>query len=419
MSTSGVRSAIRDTRRIEPRPAPARASPKYCGKVASREIGAALDEADVVLSLVGDIYDASLDPELWAGVLVKVRDFIGGSAAAIFSKDASAKSLSVYHHCGRIDPNYQRLYIDKYVKFDPLTSAHVLAEIEQPVATSDVMAYDEFIETRFYKEWARPQGLVDFLSAALDKSATGAALFGVFRKEPDGLVDDATRRRMRQIVPHIRRAVMIGRMIELRTTEAATFADTLDGLNAGMFLVDETGRIVHANACGDAMLADGIVLRAAGRKLVATDASAAVAMNELFTVAGRGDAAVGIKGIAVPLPGRDGECYTAHVMPLASEARRRACATYAAVAAIFIRKAQFEAPCLMEAIAKHYSLTPSELRVLLAIVQVGGVPETADALGIAETTVKTHLHRLFGKTGAGRQADLVKLVAGFSNPLVT
>jgi hypothetical protein len=28
------------------------------------------------------------------------------------------------------------------------------------------------------------------------------------------------------------------------------------------------------------------------------------------------------------------------------------------------------------------------------------------------------LHRVFSKTGANRQADLVKLAAGFSNPLM-
>jgi DNA-binding CsgD family transcriptional regulator len=53
----------------------------------------------------------------------------------------------------------------------------------------------------------------------------------------------------------------------------------------------------------------------------------------------------------------------------------------------------------------------------LAIVEVGGVPEVAAALGIAASTVKTHLDRLFGKTGATRQADLVKLVAGYAMPL--
>ena len=69
--------------------------------------------------------------------------------------------------------------------------------------------------------------------------------------------------------------------------------------------------------------------------------------------------------------------------------------------------------------AKTFKLTPSELRVLLAIVQVGGVPETAEALGIAEATVRTHLHRLFAKTGTRRQAELVKLVVGFSRPLAS
>jgi DNA-binding CsgD family transcriptional regulator len=56
--------------------------------------------------------------------------------------------------------------------------------------------------------------------------------------------------------------------------------------------------------------------------------------------------------------------------------------------------------------------------VLLAIVQVGGVAEVAEALGIAESTVKTHLHHLFAKTGTKRQADLVELVASYTSPLV-
>lgn len=55
--------------------------------------------------------------------------------------------------------------------------------------------------------------------------------------------------------------------------------------------------------------------------------------------------------------------------------------------------------------------------MLLAVVEIGGVPEVAEALGIADTTVKTHLGRLYEKTGAARQADLVKLVAEYANPI--
>jgi DNA-binding CsgD family transcriptional regulator len=374
---------------------------------------------DETLSLlIGEIYDAALDPSLWVGVLGKARDFVGGFAAALFSKDAMQKNGDVYYDDGGITPRYKQIYFESYVELDPATMGHYFAAIGQPVSVTDLLPYEEFVETRFYKEWVKPQGCVDFISATLDKTATNAAMFGVFRHERDGLADDETRQRMRLIVPHIRRAALIGRVIDLRTAEATTFTDTLDGLSASMFLVNEAGQIVHANASGHTMLADGRVLRAADGRLAASDTQAGQSLNKIFAMAGIGDASVGTKGIAVPLLANDGDHYMAHVLPLTSGARRRTGMNYAAAAALFVRKAVLEVPSPPEIIAKLYGLTPSELRVLLAIVQVGGVPETAQALGIGEKTVKTHLHRLFGKTGAGRQAELVKLVAGFSNPLV-
>jgi DNA-binding CsgD family transcriptional regulator/PAS domain-containing protein len=371
-----------------------------------------------VSSLIADIYDAAINPARWADVLSTARDFVGGSGASVFSKDTSTKSLNVYYDCRGIDPHYTRLYSDQYAKLDPLTNGHVFSEIEQPVATADLMPYEEFLETRAYREWVRPQRVVDFVSATLDKSATGAAIFGVFRHERNGRVDDEARRRMRQIVPHIRRAMLVGRTIELKTAEASAFADTFDGISAGMFLVDSNGQIVHANASGQALLDERSVLRAGGGRLAAIAPGADRELNQTLALAGGGDTAVGVTGIAVPLTARDGEHYVAHALPLTSGERRQAGAGYAAVAALFVRKAGLDAPSPPEAIARLYKLTPSELRVLMAVVEVGGVSEVAESLGIAEATVKTHLHRLFAKTETSRQADLVKLVAAFSNPLV-
>jgi DNA-binding CsgD family transcriptional regulator len=115
--------------------------------------------------------------------------------------------------------------------------------------------------------------------------------------------------------------------------------------------------------------------------------------------------------------GKAGDRYVGHVLPLTSGARRRAGRTYAAVAALLVRKAGLGVPSAFEVISKVFTLTPTELRVLLAIVEVGGTPEVAEALGVAVTTVKTHLGRLFEKTGTARQADLVKLVAAYATPL--
>jgi DNA-binding CsgD family transcriptional regulator len=376
-----------------------------------------MSEAEQLSALIGTIYDAALDPALWPDVLPRSAQFVGGPAAALFSKDAAAKNGDVVYDCG-IDPYYRQLYFEKYIKLDPLTIGHFYAEVEQPISVADIMSYAEFLETRAYQEWGRPQGLIDVLNVALDKTATSAAMYCVFRHERNGRVDDEMRRRMRLIVPHLRRAVLIGRVIDLKTAESATFADAADGLGAGMFFVDARARIVHANASGHAMLAQGSLLRVVDGRLVPNDASAEQALSDVYARAERGDAAVGVKGIAVPLLTLDGERHVAHVLPLTSGARRRAGTHYAAAAAMFVQKAALDTPSPQEVIGKIYKLTPTELRVLLAIVQVGGPAEVGETLGIAESTVKTHLHRVFAKTGAKRQVDLVKLVAGYASPLV-
>jgi DNA-binding CsgD family transcriptional regulator len=121
----------------------------------------------------------------------------------------------------------------------------------------------------------------------------------------------------------------------------------------------------------------------------------------------------------LPLIGKAGERYVAHALPLASRAGPRTGQARAATAAIFIHEASLAARPPPAAIAEAYGLTMTELRVLFAIVDIGGVPEVAETLGIAASTVKTHLGRVFDKTGVARQADLVKLVAGFSSLLIS
>jgi len=337
--------------------------------------------------------------------------------AALFSKDAASKTGDVAYYAG-IEDHYKHLYFEKYIKLDPLTVGHYFATVEEPVSVGDIIPYDEFLETRAYREWGKPQGFIDVLNVALDKTATSAAMFCVFRHERNGPIDGEMRQRMRLLTPHLRRAALIGRVITLKTAEAASFADTFDGFKDSLLLVDAQGNIVHANASGHALLAEGIVLRAAGRRLTSDDPDTDTALHATFAAAAEGDDAVGIKGVAVLLVSRNAERYVAHVLPLTSGARREVSRSYSAAAALFIHKAVLDTPSPPEVIAKSYKLTPTELRVLLAVVEIGGVPEVAEALGIAETTVKTHLGRIYEKTATARQADLVKLVAGYSNSLV-
>jgi DNA-binding CsgD family transcriptional regulator/PAS domain-containing protein len=362
--------------------------------------------------LIADMYDATLEPGQWSEVLARIVAFVGGHGGCLLAKDATSRDIDAHWQTG-VEPHYLRLYNETYSKIGPV-AALTFGDVGQIVSVPEVVPYDEFRRSRFYVEWAEPQGWIDVAVAVLDKSAGGWGLLGVSRNAANGMVDDEMRRRIALVVPHIRRALRIGRAFERRQADAATFADVLDRLSAGLLLLDAQGRIVHTNAAADDMLRDGRLLRAIGRRLAGGDPQAERALRETAILPRA--AGLGREGVLVPLRTCDGERYIARAMPLASAALRGAGETPEATTAVFVRRATMDAPS-PDVIAESYKLTPTELRVLFALVDGGGVPDVAAALGIAETTVKTHLARLFAKTGARRQAELVKLVAGFSVPV--
>jgi DNA-binding CsgD family transcriptional regulator/PAS domain-containing protein len=380
-------------------------------------------ENEQLSNLIADIYDTVLDRSLWPAALKKATGFVRGEASAIFWDDAANDRGDVFFDDGGIQPDYRRLYFEKYKTLNPTATLRLFAEAGEPIATADLLPYDEFLQTRFYREWARPQGLVDFVSVFLEKAAPRAAMFGIFRHQRHGVVDEETRHRMRLVAPHIQRAVLIAKVIDLKQGEATSLAQAFDGLRAGVILVDSAGRVVHANAAAHALLSDGRVLRVSRGRLACGDTKADLDLQAILAAAALGDCAIGTKGILLPTapnmpePYVAQEPYVAHVLPLVASERRRAAVHHAATAAVFVHKAALAAFSPPEVMAEIFKLTMTELRVLFAIVEVGGVPEVAQVLGIAPSTVRTHLARVYEKTGVARQADLVKLVAGFLGPL--
>jgi DNA-binding CsgD family transcriptional regulator/PAS domain-containing protein len=374
-------------------------------------------DSEQLSNLIADIYDTVLDRSLWPVALKNVTGFVRGEASAIFWRDAASNRGDVFFDDGGIAPDYKRLYFEKYVALDPTATIRFFPETGEPTATADLLPYDEFLQTRFFREWAKPQGLVDFVSAFLEKTGPRAAIFGVFRHERQGLVDAETRERMRLVTPHIRQAVLISKGVDRKQDEVASLAQVFEGLRAGVILVDPEGRVVHANAAAHTLLGEGRVLRVSCGRLATGDAKTNSDLREIFAAAARHDSAVGTSAISLPATSEVPESYVAHVLPLVAGKRRHAAARHTATAAMFVRKTAFETVSPPNFMAETFKLTMTELRVLFAIVDVGGVPEVAQVLGIARSTVRTHLSRIYEKTGVARQLDLVKLVAGYVSPL--
>ncbi|MGH6734578.1 MAG: helix-turn-helix transcriptional regulator [Methyloceanibacter sp.] len=372
------------------------------------------DEAVQVSSLIGDIYDAALDPGLWVPVLEKICAYVPGSMGNMFFQDVT-NAAGGYFAWGH-DPYYYDLYLQKYAAINPIFPAVMAFPICEPFTSSDFVPFAQMHETDYYKGWLEPQGYIDFIGCNLEKSATSIVPLAVVRHRRDGFADDAARHRVGLIAPHMRRSVLIGKVIDLNHVQTNAFAETIDGFAAAVFLVDARGLLVHANSAARAMIDAGDPLVLAQDVLVVCDPAVDRALRDVYRAAKAGDDAVATGGMALPIRGRAGERYMANVLPLTSGMRREAGLNTAAVAALFVRKASVDLPAAVKASAQLYGFTPAEERVLHALIEVGGVDAVADALGASRSTIKRHLEHLFAKTGTRRQADLVRLIAGFDSP---
>jgi len=177
--------------------------------------GMRLIDPEQLSSGIGQIYDAALDAELWPAALRGIAGFVGGAAAMVFWQDTLIAKGGRYSSWGD-DPQYTESYFGKYIALDPLRPIRPLIPVGQIVSMTGVLGVRETQESPFYDEWMRPQGYVDNVLTNLDRSSTSYASFAVARHERDGFVDALARRKMNLLAPHIRRAVLIGKLGDLR-----------------------------------------------------------------------------------------------------------------------------------------------------------------------------------------------------------
>jgi DNA-binding CsgD family transcriptional regulator/PAS domain-containing protein len=372
-----------------------------------------MDEDEAIADLAGDIYDAALDDTLRPAVMEKIAAFIGGVAGWVVRRDRLHGTGEIVYHFGCQLDHLSR-YFDTYIGRDPIDAAVLCSSPGDVICDSSVMPRSNLAKTPIYQEWMQPQGWQEKISITLARTPSQLSTFVIARGKEKGWTDETVHRRLHLLLPHLLNAALIVTSVRLQTGQLAALADMLDSISAGVFLIDAEGQIVYANNNGHAMLVKGIQPGA----LIAQQNRKKHARNRpmLGGPTAHGRMAVS-DSIALPVQSADGESYVAHFLPLSPERRREAAEAYRAVMAVFVQKAELADAAVADVIGRHYRLTPTELRVLLTVIEAGGVAETASVLGIAETTVKTHLRRLFSKTGTRRQLELARLVAGFASAL--
>jgi DNA-binding CsgD family transcriptional regulator/PAS domain-containing protein len=370
-------------------------------------------EFNELSEIIGLIYDCALDPRIWPVALEHVRVFREAAMAGITVLDTTCQHMRTSVLVGLSEEARNEL-VQTYAALMPAKlydSSNLI--VDEVYSTADFMDYEEFKQSRFYREWAQPNGLFDTSSSCIMKSP---ARFAMAACTLPRICTERDKQLGRMLAPHIRRAVTIADLVDSRLVELNQLEQALSKLSIGVLICDEQAKILYANDPAEAMLRDGDPIRSDDGSLATLLPGATAALLKIVNEAAQEEAGLGVAGIGIPAPDARGRARAVlHILPL--ERRTGGTPADGRQVAIFIADAHSPSHLPIDALAALHGLTPTEALVLGRIAKGETAEEVASAMAIAMSTVRTHVNHLLEKTGLRRQTELVRLVRQFAVPV--
>ena len=245
-----------------------------------------------------------------------------------------------------------------------------------------------------------PQNIAHAALAAIDDMPSFRVALSILRPAALGAFTACELASLERFLPHLRRCMQLRVMLDRGHRRESLALETLDALATGVLLLDASARVLFANAAALdlANTRDAIVLEDGTVK--ARQVCQARHLRELIACAIRGEAggAVGLSRASGGLP------LSVLVAPLQGALGR------VGAVALFLTDPCRQAELSAERLRALYGLTPTEARVALHIGEAGTIAGAAAGLQLGPETVRTHLKRVYAKTGVNRQSALVRLL---------
>jgi DNA-binding CsgD family transcriptional regulator/PAS domain-containing protein len=368
---------------------------------------------ETLSSIIGDIYDCVLNPDGWPDVLIRVTQTLDAAYTTI-ALAATSDNHGRFAAQSPWDPERMRALQDYSFDDIPGLKAAVVGDIDTPLSTLSIMSESELQQTPFFQNWAGPQGLRAGCITKFVHTPDRIGLLGVTTWADRDIVTAEDQRFLALLSPHLRRAALIGDLLDNMRVTTHLFRDTLQSLAVPVVLTDSEGAILYANTSAERMFAAGGPILRQGKTIQAQNPSIGGALLQAIASAAS-DVSLGSKGIGLPVSATGKPPAVAYVLPLTQGTARAA--FQPACAAVFVSTTTSASPLPEAVLTTLFELTPAEARVLVTIGGGMSPAKSAVSLGVSENTLKTHLNRIYAKTGRSRQADLVKLVSEIGTPL--
>jgi len=262
---------------------------------------------------------------------------------------------------------------------------------------------------RFYREYLQPLDIRYLLAANLRGEDGVECAFFVCRAHAARDFDTAERARVAVLLPHLQRAVSLHTTIDALDAERALYAGTIDRLDVGSAILDEDGCVLKHNSIAQRLFeaGDGIGLR--GGRLQAGFAVDDKRLQKAIQATLEHYCAGALGRLEAVTVARNSSEIPLNVLlrPLAAHRGAEGSRQRPAVA-VFVRDPASSPQSSREVLQRLFRLTPMEIEIALQLVAGLTLDEAAVAAGIAKNTARAHLRGIFAKTGATRQAVLVK-----------
>ncbi len=367
-------------------------------------------------SLIGDIYDGIVSSDGWHPVLSSVVSAVGGGSGLIWSESGPAR----LHHdiaLDRIVSNNLGRYWDYFATRNPMDRVFANGA-DGALRSAGTFAFSRsFRRSEWFNEWARPEGFADVMGAPLVQQPHFGCWLRIRRHDDRGPYGAGELALGRRLVPHVSRAVKVWRKIEAERGEERLISATLDRMSTGIIVVDRDGRLLRTNEAAETELRSGRSVLSLHGRIRATDPGSERALLAAIGRATGCDRAPELSRFMLPGAADRGGLLV-EIVPLASRASWGDFGRADGAAALFLSRADAKRRSPTELFAPLFGLTAAEARVLALVIEGEGMAKVSHELGIAITTARSHLQKIFWKTNTTRQTELVRLFFDLSTSTV-
>jgi DNA-binding CsgD family transcriptional regulator len=372
-----------------------------------------MSQSQGLLKTIEAIYDAGTDHERWPNALGLLSELVGGQFCDLVVVDH--RNRIVTEAASRPDPELLlRNLSEDLLKENLWFQRRHLGHFNKTIVGEQLASPAEIKRTRFYAEGLKAVDLFHICAFAFWNRSGLSSHVNVVRSEKQSSFGQHEVDLMDLMAPHVSRATRITVLLQGVNLYAAGLETATDQLTFGLLLIDETSRVLFANAKAERLLRDGRFTYLRDSRLVGATGAAQQSLSAFLN-----RLALLHEAAALHLTDADGHGLKLIGAPLPERRQDFACVSPTARCVIFLFDDAANAPSPMRLIAQLYGLTPAECRLAEALLANQTLAEYGERIGVTRNTIKTELKSLFGKTGTARQSDLVRQLAKLAAVTVT